>query len=161
MADESAVFSLGTDDDGFGVFNGEDSFNDCQEFLILCLHASGGNRVGASFYDAQDAILHLVQDVNDDQELTFTRSLIDGLRPAHLIICANQAKNFLEMIKKYDPDDTGQQGKTGPEVHRLFSKEFALSACTERVMRQKLPSETYGGGEDNNGKHIVQILSWC
>ena len=54
--DGSTFFRLGGDEE-----ENADEVNDCQEFIVMCLNASGGNRIGGAFYDAQDAILHLVQ----------------------------------------------------------------------------------------------------
>ena len=54
--DGSTFFRLGGDEE-----ENADEVNDCQEFVVMCLNASGGNRIGGAFYDAQDAILHLVQ----------------------------------------------------------------------------------------------------
>ena len=54
--DESTFFRLRGDEE-----ENEDEVNDCHEFVVMCLNASGGNRIGGAFYDAQDAVLHLVQ----------------------------------------------------------------------------------------------------
>ena len=56
------------------------------------------------------------------------------------------------MIKKYAPE-TSQAEATAPiainspEVHWKPSKDFALSVCTDRLMRQKLPAEKESGSD--------------
>ena len=56
------------------------------------------------------------------------------------------------MVKKYAPE-TSQAEATAPiainspEVHWKPSKDFALSVCTDRLMRQKLPAEKESGSD--------------
>ena len=68
------------------------------EFLVMSIH-HGNNFTGAAIYDAGDAVLQLVQDVNDSNLDRF-RSLMSQLQPAHLIVSMKQPQEFLQAVKE-------------------------------------------------------------
>ena len=106
------------EDHTFSSHAGEDD-------VILCIF-NRGEKLGAAFYDVEDATLHVINDRIDpnyrQKSFQFLESLVRQINPAHLIVSASQGKDVLTTVRQLcglnpSEEDTSEKENVKPQVN--------------------------------------------
>lgn len=122
------------------IENSHESASNEEDDVIMSIF-NRGEKLGAAFYDVENATLHTISDKIDpnygDKSYGLLKKLVRQINPAHLIVSANQSKDVLEVL------------------HQLCGVQTSSETCNEELLRQEEDAKNAMENVDNDSLNIT------
>ncbi|CAD6186473.1 unnamed protein product [Caenorhabditis auriculariae] len=119
-------------------------FDDPEDRRIICINLSAGS-VGAAFYDQATKLLHVMNDVDEDNCYRITDSLIKQVEPTEIVVNNSNQLQFLNFLgKKY-----GHIEILPPEL-RLCAVDVVSNPTNEGSSEEQREHESSENDEDDS-----------